>query len=169
MSALTKKVTQWSIISPLSGFEVMLSPKKCSVNHFPLNKLPKCFLIVSAVITGGVNAKSKKWNKQNNHNPTTTKKQTKKKQWERTKFEQAKVDLRMEHKLKWIPLVLMECDKGVNNSQWHFGFDLSDTPEMKEACLNQFSSPADWNAKSKKTHPEVLWYCHYMYRKKGAK
>ena len=56
----------------------------------------------------------------------------------------------MEYKLKWIPLVLMECDKGVNNSQWHFEFDLSDTPEMKEACLNQFSSPADWNAKSKR-------------------
>ena len=57
MSALTKKVTQWSIISPLSDFWVMLSPKKNSVNHFPLNKLPR--LLVSAVITGGVNAKRK--------------------------------------------------------------------------------------------------------------
>lgn len=66
----------------------------------------------------------------------------------------SKVDLRMEHKLKWISV---QCDKGVNNLKWHVGSDLGDIPEMKEAWLNQFSNMLIEMQRRIENTPQISW------------
>lgn len=50
----------------------------------------------------------------------------------------------MENKQKWTTVILVGCDKSLNNFlcvlKWHIGSDRSDIPEMKEAWLKQFSN-----------------------------
>lgn len=104
--------------------------------------------------------RNSRWHMKNKQNPSPKIVQSMK----RNSFEQVKVDLRTEHKQNWITVVLMECDKGVNNLKWHVGSDLSDIPEMKEAWLNQFSNMLIEMQRRVETHPKFLGYWRYTDR-----